>query len=147
MIEIEFKSGPVEYQPPPPLEEGGGECVFLGRTRREEHEEFGRLQSLHYEAYESMARSLLESLAREAVARHDALAVRIHHTIGTVPVGEASVFIQVVCGHRNEAFIACRMLIDRLKQEVPIWKKEIWEHGSTWSPGAAVPDPESRRRS
>ena len=138
-IDILFVHGPVEYAAPPLLAIGGGECVFLGRTRGEVHGKHGPLHLLRYTAYESMARRVLESLAAVAVKEHGALFVRVHHSLGEVPVGQASVLIQVVCGHRAEAFEACRMLIDRLKSEAPIWKSEVWADGTTWSRGLPVP--------
>ncbi len=64
--------------------------------------------------------------------------VRIHHAVGEVPVGEASVLVQVVCGHRAKAFEACRFLIDRLKATAPIWKQELWADGTSWSKGTPV---------
>lgn len=138
-IDILFTPGPVEYLPPPVIGLGGGECVFLGRTRGEMHDKHGPLQLLRYTAYESMAKRVLESLAQIAIKDHGALFVRIHHRMGEVPVGQASVLVQVVCGHRAEAFEACRMLIDRLKSEAPIWKSEVWADGTTWSRGLEVP--------
>ena len=116
----------------------GAECVFLGRTRCEVHPDHGELQRLSYEAYVPLARRVLDDLAREALKRFDCYTVRIHHAIGDVPLGEASVLIQVVCGHRHEAFTACRFLIDRLKESAPIWKRERWADGTTWSKGTQV---------
>ncbi len=56
--------------------------------------------------------------------------------LGRVPIGSASVFIQVLCPHRDQAFAGCRYLIDELKVDVPIWKCEIWERGrTTWKDG------------
>lgn len=137
-IDILFTPGPVQYEAPPLVAAGGGECVFLGRSRAEVHDKHGPLQLLRYTAYESMARRVLESLAAAAVKDHGALFVRLHHSIGDVPIGEASVLVQVVTGHRAEAFAACRMLIDRLKGEAPIWKSEVWADGTTWSRGLEV---------
>jgi molybdopterin synthase catalytic subunit len=85
-----------------------------------------------------MAMKMLEALARDAVQKHGCFAVRIHHALGEVPPGEASVLVQVACPHRAAAFEACRFLIDRLKAEAPIWKREVWHDGATWSPGAPV---------
>ena len=119
--------------------EAGGECVFLGRTRLDRHPQHGALQKLSYEAYREMAERVLHDLAQQAIERFDCLAVRVHHAIGEVPVGEASVLVQVACGHRDKAFDACRFLIDRLKSDAPIWKREQWERGETWSEAASVP--------
>jgi len=118
--------------------EAGGECIFLGRTRHETHPQHGRLIRLSYEAYVPMAEGLLRELAQQAIDRFDCLAVRIHHSVCEVPVGEASVLVQVACGHRAAAFEACRFLIDQLKSEAPIWKREMWADGSTWSAGTPV---------
>ena len=118
---------------------GGGECVFLGRTRGELHPEHGALLRLRYEAYGSMAEGVLRELAEEAVERFGCLLVRVHHAVGVVDIGEASVLVQVVCGHRGEAFEACRFLIDELKKRVPIWKKEEWADGTSWSEGTPGP--------
>ena len=108
----------------------GGIVTFEGSTRAESDPEHGRLVRLDYEAYESMARRQLERLARQAVDRFGARKVAIIHRLGSVPAGEASVMIAVACGHRAEAFEACRWLIDTLKEDVPIWKKDVFEDGS-----------------
>lgn len=113
-----------------PLQPGcGGECVFLGRTRAETHPEHGELLRLDYEAYTEMAEKGLRDLAERIAREHGCHAVRIVHAVGEVPVGAASVAIQTLAPHRPEAFAACRMAIDLLKQEIPIWKKEIWQKG------------------
>lgn len=93
---------------------------------------------LSYEAYRPLAERTLRDLAARAAHEHGCLFVRIHHSIGEVPPGEASVLVQVLCGHRAEAFAACRFLIDALKQEAPIWKREQWASGATWAQGQPV---------
>lgn len=118
--------------------DAGGESVFLGRTRAETHPSHGELRRLHYEAYQPMAERVLSKLADDAVDRFDCLAVRVHHALGPVAVGEASVLVQVACGHRDASFEACRFLIDALKTEAPIWKREEWADGTTWSEGVVV---------
>lgn len=140
MIQIDAKivDHPVSYIESPVQDGGGGECVFLGRTRREVHPEHGELLKLSYEAYLPLAERTLRDLAEMAVQRFGCLFVRIHHAIGEVPVGAASVIVQVVCGHRAEAFDACRFLIDSLKKEAPIWKREVWADGTTWARGEQV---------
>jgi len=116
----------------------GAECVFLGRSRAEKHSVHGRLVRLSYEAYRPLAESTLRNLAQQAAERWKCLAVRVHHALGEVPISEASVVVEVACGHRDAAFEACRFLIDRLKVEAPIWKREEWEDGATWSAGSPV---------
>lgn len=116
----------------------GGECVFLGRTRSETHPEMGDLLRLVYEAYEPMAERQLDQLARQVAERHGCHAVRIVHSAGVVPIGYASVVIQTLTPHRAAAFAACREAIDRLKAEVPIWKREIWLRGENFVKGQTV---------
>lgn len=118
--------------------ECGAESVFLGRTRRETHAEFGPLVRLEYEVYEPMAIKLMNEMAVEAGQRWGCRAVRIEHARGVVNPGQASVVIQVATPHRGEAFAACRYLIDRIKHELPIWKREIWERGETFVEGCCA---------
>lgn len=111
----------------------GGIAIFLGTTR-EETDAIGRpLAALDYEAYPEMARAQLEDLARRARLTWPVLKIVLLHRVGRVLVGEPSVVIAVSTPHRAEAFDACRWLIDTLKAEAAIWKKEIWEDGTgTW---------------
>ena len=146
LIDVRLVNHPVraiEFDPFP--QPAGGECIFLGRTREERHPKHGPLVQLSYQAYGPMAETVLRQLAESAVKQFDCLAVRVHHAVGVVPPGEASVLVQVVCGHRGAAFEACRFLIDRLKLEAPIWKREEWADGSTWSNGSPVSIEESSR--
>lgn len=131
-------SGPVDAAALPWPDDCGAECVFLGRTRRETHPQFGRLVRLEYEVYAPMARRLLEAMARDAAMRWHCRAVRLVHAQGAIDPGEASVAIQVATPHRGEAFAACRYLIDRLKHELPIWKREVWERGETFVEGCCA---------
>jgi len=108
----------------------GGAVTFVGSTR---NENAGRgVIRLEYEAYEPMALSEMRKLAEEAGRRWEITRIAIAHRIGTVEIGEASVVIAVSAPHRAEAFAACRFAIDRLKQIVPIWKKEYFEGGEVW---------------
>lgn len=142
IIDVQLLRQPVTAVPFDPFPQpAGAECVFLGRTRVETHPEHGRLQRLWYESYEPMALLMLRELAERAVERFDCLAVRVHHAVGEVPPGDASVVVQVVCGHRDAAFRACRFLIDELKQSAPIWKREQWQDGTTWAEGQAAAPP------
>jgi molybdopterin synthase catalytic subunit len=108
----------------------GAVVTFVGTTR--DHNEGRRIIRLEYEAYEEMAVAELSKLGEAAAARWPVEKVAIVHRVGLVPVGEASVVIAVSCAHRSDAFEACRFLIDRLKEEVPIWKKEHFEGGEVW---------------
>jgi len=108
----------------------GGAVTFVGSTR---NENAGRgVIRLEYEAYEPMALSEMRKLAEEAGRRWKITRIAIAHRIGLVEIGEASVAIAVSAPHRGEAFAACRFAIDRLKEIVPIWKKEYFEGGEVW---------------
>ena len=108
----------------------GAIVSFVGATRRDNA---GRVViRLEYEAYEPMALSEMRKLAAEAGARWKIVRIAIAHRIGVVEIGETSVAIAVSAAHRGEAFEACRFAIDRLKEIVPIWKKEHFEGGEVW---------------
>lgn len=104
----------------------GGEAVFVGVTRREDHAR--PVAALEYEAYEELAVAELTRIAGEAAARHGAR-VAIVHRVGMVAVGEPSVVVAASAPHRDEAFAACREGIDRLKETVPIWKRTHFSDG------------------
>ena len=108
----------------------GAVVTFLGTTRNQN--EGRRIVRLEYEAYARMATREMGVLAAEATRRWRLRKVAMVHRIGVVPVGEARVGIAVSAGHRPEAFAACRWLIDRLKEIVPIWKREHFRGGEIW---------------
>ncbi len=107
----------------------GGICTFEGATRADRDTDHGRIVRLEYEAYEDMARAQMRRLADQALEKWGPGRMAMVHRIGSVPPGEVSVMIVVACGHRAEAFSACRWLIDMLKQDVPIWKRDVHEDG------------------
>jgi molybdopterin synthase catalytic subunit len=108
----------------------GGVDLFLGTTRNETK---GRaVLWLEYEAFEPMARAMMERIAAEAKAKWGVSKISIVHRIGRVPVGEVSIGIAVSSPHRNEAFLACRYVIDTVKATVPIWKREVFADGGHW---------------
>ena len=109
--------------------QSGAVVLFLGNTR----EFTGGKQTtlLSYECYESMAISKLSELRDHAISNWDLLDVAVVHRIGVVDLGETSVAIAVASEHRVAAFDAGRWLIDTLKEQVPIWKKELWSDGSS----------------
>jgi molybdopterin converting factor subunit 1 len=108
----------------------GGLCTFTGHVRRQ-----GAVPDvirLEYEAYVPMATDVLADIAREIEIEYPGVRVAIHHRIGTLVVGEAAVVIAASAPHRAEAFAACRVAIERLKERAPIWKKEIGQSGAVW---------------
>ena len=122
----------------------GAIVTFVGTTR---NENVGRrVTRLEYEAFASMAVKEMRRLATQARRRWPLCAVAMAHRLGVVSVGEASVGIAVSAGHRAEAFEACHWLIDRLKEIVPIWKKEHYRGGTVWI-GPQQGGPEAAARS
>jgi MoaE-MoaD fusion protein len=108
----------------------GATVTFAGTTRNGNAGR--RVLRLEYEAYEPMALSEMRKLMREAGERFKIVRIAIQHRIGFVAIGETSVAIAVSAAHRAEAFEACRFAIDRLKEVVPVWKKEYFEGGEVW---------------
>lgn len=108
----------------------GGIDVFLGTVR--EVTQGRRVLRLEFEAYDRMALRQMAHIAQEAVSRWPIQAVALHHRTGVLQVGDVAVVIAVSAAHRAAAFEACRYLIDRLKETVPIWKKEVFEDGEVW---------------
>jgi molybdopterin synthase catalytic subunit len=108
----------------------GGIATFTGTTRKESR---GRSVSyLDYEAYEGMAEDVMAEIAADLQQRYDLCGVAIHHRVGRVDIGETSVVIAVSAPHRQDALAACKEAIDRLKEHVPLWKKEVYEGGEEW---------------
>ncbi len=101
----------------------GAVVEFAGIVRGEE--DGGPIAALDYEAYEVMARSEMERIVRELSALYPCHEVDVTHRIGPVPVGEASILVRIVAKHRAEAFGLLTEFMDRLKRDVPIWKKVI----------------------
>src|SRR6266513_1127845 len=87
---------------------------------------------LEYEAYAEMAEDVMAQIAADLEQRYDLWAVAIHHRVGRVEIGEASVAIAVSAAHRQDALAACKDAIDTLKQTVPLWKKEVYGGGEEW---------------
>ena len=113
----------------------GGTCVVLGTVR--DRSEAGEVTGLTYEAWEELAVRRLEELGEELFGRWPLCRVAIVHRIGELAVGAVSVAIAVGAAHRAEAFEACRHAIERLKHDVPIWKKEHLVSGvSSWVMGS-----------
>jgi MoaE-MoaD fusion protein len=108
----------------------GATVTFIGTTR--DHNDGRRVTQLEYEAYPEMAIAEMRKIGETAQLRWPIARIGIVHRIGIVPIGEASVVIAVSAGHRRAAFDACHFAIDRLKEVVPIWKKEHFEGGEIW---------------
>lgn len=108
----------------------GGIAVFVGAVRDESE---GRaVTRLEYSAYASMARREMDRIAAEIEAEIDGARVCAIHRLGSLAVGESAIVCAASAPHRGEAFRACRALIDRIKERVPIWKREHGPDGSAW---------------
>jgi molybdopterin synthase catalytic subunit/molybdopterin converting factor small subunit len=108
----------------------GAIATFTGSPRN--HSRGRTVLYLDYEAYEGMAEAMMERLAADLAARHELTGIAIHHRVGRVTIGEASVVIAVSAVHRQDALAACQEAIEILKAEVPLWKKEVYEGGGEW---------------
>ena len=117
--------------------------VFVGSVR--DMSEGKQVDFLEYEAYEPMALQKLREVAAEAESRWPVLAIAIQHRVGRLEIGDDAVVVAVSCPHRAEAFEACRYVIDRLKEVVPIWKKEHGEGGQVWVGGPTLDQPSPNR--
>jgi molybdopterin synthase catalytic subunit len=112
---------------------GGGAgaiATFTGTVRNRSRDR--DVLYLEYEAYEGMAEGVMAELAARLTERHNLSAISIHHRIGRVDIGEASVVVATSAPHRAEALAACKEAIDELKVSVPLWKKEFYEGGEEW---------------
>ena len=112
----------------------GAIATFVGTTRDRSR---GRtVTHLEYDAYPEMAERKMRQILDEVAQRWPEQRAAIVHRVGKLEVGEASVVIAVASPHRGESFEACRYVIDRVKQEVPIWKKEVFTDGEAWVEGS-----------
>jgi molybdopterin synthase catalytic subunit len=110
--------------------DAGGIVTFTGVVRR--HSAGREVERLEYEAYREMAEKVMRELCDQIESEIAGARLAVEHRAGALVVGDAAVVIAASAPHRAEAFAACRALIDRLKQSVPIWKKEIGPDGAEW---------------
>jgi len=124
----------------------GALCTFVGVVRATHQQK--RVKYLEYEAFAPLALKSFERIAGEASAEWPAAGLAIHHRIGRLQIGDASVVIVAASAHRAESFRVCRYAIERVKQITPVWKHEFFEDGNAWVEGATtdVDDETARRR-
>lgn len=108
----------------------GGIVTFTGMVRL--HSRGTTIDHLDYEAYAPMAIKVMTQLCEEIEAEVPGTRIAVEHRVGTLQIGDVAVVIAAAAPHRAEAFAACRAMIDRLKDRVPIWKKEISVDGAEW---------------
>jgi molybdopterin synthase catalytic subunit len=122
----------------------GAVVTFLGIVR--DHNQGRRVEHLVYEAYEPLAERSLARIVAEVRDEWPSVTLALHHRIGRLDIGEASVAIAAGSAHRADGFAACRYAIERVKQIVPIWKHEYFQGGDVWIEGAtADPDDAAAR--
>jgi len=122
-IEFQLASEPIAERipPPPSLGKQGAWLEFRGVVRGEENGQ--AISTLEYEAYPEMAEREIRRLLQEISTRHPCLAAKVIHRIGAIPVGETAIYVGVASPHRGEAIALLAEFMDRLKQDVPIWKR------------------------
>ena len=121
-------------------DESGAVAVFLGVVR--DNSRGRRVLYLEYDAYPEMATRVMRQIAEEAMARWPVTGIGMQHRTGRLEIGETSLLIAVSSPHRKAAFEACHHLVDRFKEAVPVWKKEVWEGGEVWIEGEPVGEAE-----
>jgi len=111
----------------------GALSIFIGNVRNRGRS--GNVSEIYYESYSKMAEQKMREIENEAQTKWEIKKLVAFHRIGSVRVGETSVIIGVSSEHRNEAFEACKYVIDNVKTRVPIWKKEISKEIQKWADG------------
>lgn len=108
----------------------GAQVVMIGCVR--DHAEGAVVESLEYEAYGAMAEKVIAGIVDEVEREHAGTLCAVHHRVGHLALGDRAVVVAVSSPHRKEAFVACQRIIDRLKEDAPIWKREHREGGVVW---------------
>jgi molybdopterin synthase catalytic subunit len=101
-------------------------CVFLGTVRNDDG-----VTGIDYSAYDAMASEEIDRILAEAHQQWPGSRVMLQHRLGVIPAGEASIAIAAAAPHRDDAFTACRYVIEEVKKRLPVWKKELRGDGST----------------
>ena len=117
-------------------DEAGAVVLFYGVVR--DNSLGRRVDHLEYDAYPEMAEKVMRDLADEIMARFPVTDIAIQHRTGRLEIGEASLLVAISSPHRKEGFAAAAALVDRFKEVVPVWKKEVWEGGEEWIEGEPV---------
>ena len=116
----------------PRADRAGAIATFTGRVRAKDAEDDPRTTALEFEKYEGVAERRMAAISEELEEREGVFDVRMHHRTGVIPDGEDIVFVVVLAGHREEAFRTVEDGINRLKDEVPLFKKEVTVEDSFW---------------
>jgi molybdopterin synthase catalytic subunit len=122
----------------------GAVVTFVGLVRN--HNAGRSVRYLEYEAYEPLALKAFERIAAEIADRWPDVRLALHHRIGRLEIGDASVAIATRSAHRGHAYAASRYAIERVKQIAPIWKREFFDGGDVWIEGATADPADDRAR-
>lgn len=123
----------------------GAVCTFVGLVRATHQGR--RVRFLEYEAHAPLAEKMFARIEAEAAAEWPDSLLAIHHRVGRLAIGDASIVVAAASAHRAEAFQACRYAIERVKQIAPVWKHEFFVDGEAWVEGPlANPDDEAMKR-
>ena len=128
-IDVTMHDGPLPPAPSWRVDGAGAVLCFEGIVRPQEEDQV--ISTLCYEEYPPMTQIMLEELARRMLEEHQLQAIKVQHSRGTVPVGEVSFRLFVAAAHRKEAIAAQDQFIDKMKQDVPLWKVPQWSGGNT----------------
>ena len=122
----------------------GGAVLFVGLVR--DHNDGRSVTRLEYEAYGSMARGEMRRIADEIAHEHPGVRLAAVHRVGSLAIGELAIVCAASAPHRQQAFEACAMLIDRIKERVPVWKREHGPDGSEWVGWSGPPQGQAPQR-
>ena len=114
----------------------GALSIFIGNVRN--HGRYGNVSEIYYETYNEMAQEKMREIENEAQTKWGIKKLVAFHRIGNLKVGETSIIIGVSSEHRDEAFEACKYVINNVKTRVPIWKKEISKESQKWADGVLL---------
>jgi MoaE-MoaD fusion protein len=143
-LDLERISAALEESAGPAAGADGAVATFVGLVRN--HNAGRSVRYLEYEAYEPLALKAFERITSEIAERWPGVRLAVHHRIGRLEIGEASVAIAARSAHRGHAFAACRYTIERVKQIAPIWKREFFDGGDVWIEGATADPADARAR-
>jgi len=119
----------------PELEDktAGALSIFIGNVRNRGRS--GNISEIYYESYNKMAEQKMREIENETKTKWEIKKLVVFHRMGNIKVGETSIIIGVSSEHRNEAFEACKYVINNVKTRVPIWKKEVSKESQKWAEG------------
>jgi molybdopterin synthase catalytic subunit len=110
----------------------GAHSIFLGQVRADQING-KKVQAIEYTAYEEMALEKMHAIREDIFAKYELTCLHVHHSLGKVNAGEISLFVFASSAHRDSATAACKEVVEKIKKELPVWGKEIFENeGYQW---------------